>query len=59
MFRQRRRRDVLLLAGMGSAVPVIDWCYTFYNHQRRLSAADGLSPVNCEIREHRPKPEAA
>ena len=22
---------------------VIDWCYTFYNHQRRHSAADGLS----------------
>ena len=23
---------------------VIDWCYTFYNHQRRHSAADGLYP---------------
>ena len=23
---------------------VIDWCYTFYKHQRRHSAADGLSP---------------
>src|SRR6516162_8654422 len=38
---------------------VIDWCYTFYNHQRRHSAADGLSPVNYEIRESRTKPEAA
>ena len=38
---------------------VIDWCYTFYNHQRRHSAADGLSPVNYEIRELQPKPQAA
>lgn len=38
---------------------VIDWCYTFYNHQRRHSAADGLSPVNYEIRETQPEPEAA
>ncbi|KDE96958.1 integrase [Mycolicibacterium aromaticivorans JS19b1 = JCM 16368] len=38
---------------------VIDWCYTFYNHQRRHSAADGLSPVNYEIREQQPKPQAA
>ncbi len=38
---------------------VIDWCYTFYNHQRRHSAADGLSPVNYEIRESETKPEAA
>ena len=37
---------------------VIDWCYTFYNYQRRHSAADGLSPVNYEIRENQPKPEA-
>ena len=36
---------------------VIDWCYTFYNHQRRHSAADGLSPVNYEIRESKTKPE--
>ena len=27
---------------------VIDWCYRFYNHQRRHSAAAGLSPINCE-----------
>ena len=38
---------------------VIDWCYTFYNHQRRHSAADGLSPVNYEIRESKTEPEAA
>ena len=38
---------------------VIDWCHTFYNHQRRHSAADGLSPVNYEIRESKTKPEAA
>jgi transposase InsO family protein len=38
---------------------VIDWCYTFYNHQRRHSAADGLSPVNYEIRESKTRPEAA
>ena len=38
---------------------VIDWCYTFYNHQRRHSAADGLSPVNYEIRESKTTPEAA
>jgi len=23
---------------------VIDWCYTFYNHQRWHSAADGYRP---------------
>jgi transposase InsO family protein len=27
---------------------VIDWCYRFYNHQRRHSAANGLSPINYE-----------
>ena len=37
----------------------VDWCYTFYNHQRRHSAADGLSPVSYEIRESKAKPEAA
>ena len=30
-----------------------------HNHQRRHSAADGLSPVNYEIRESKTKPEAA
>lgn len=38
---------------------VIDWCYTFYNHQRRHSAADGLSPVNYEIMQTKQEPEAA
>jgi putative transposase len=28
---------------------LIDWCYGFYNHQRRHSAAAGLSPINYEI----------
>jgi putative transposase len=27
---------------------VIDWCYEFYNHQRRHSAAAGQSPINYE-----------
>jgi putative transposase len=27
---------------------VIDWCYGLYNHQRRHSAAGGLSPINYE-----------
>jgi putative transposase len=27
---------------------VTDWCYGFYNHQRRHSAAAGLSPINYE-----------
>lgn len=38
---------------------VMDWCFTFYNHQRRHSAADGLSPVNYEIRESKIRPDAA
>ena len=38
---------------------VIEWYYTFCNHQRRHSAADGLSPVNYEIRESKTKPQAA
>lgn len=38
---------------------VIDWCYTFYNQQRRHSAADGLSPINYEIRESKTTPKAA
>ena len=33
--------------GQARAV-VIDWCYGFYNHQRRHSAAAGLSPVTYE-----------
>ena len=27
---------------------VLDWCYGFYNHQRRHSAADMMSPINYE-----------
>jgi putative transposase len=27
---------------------VIDWCYGFYNHQRRHSAAAGQSRINYE-----------
>jgi len=27
---------------------VIDWCFSFYNHQRRHSAAAGMSPINYE-----------
>jgi putative transposase len=27
---------------------VIDWCYGFYNHQRRHSAVGGLSPITYE-----------
>jgi len=33
--------------GQARAV-VIDWCYGFYNHRRRHSAAAGLSPINYE-----------
>jgi len=36
-------------ATIGAArATVIDWCYGFYNHQRRHSAAAGLSPINYE-----------
>ena len=27
---------------------VLDWCYGFYNHQRRHSSADMMSPINYE-----------
>jgi putative transposase len=33
--------------GQAQAV-VIEWCYGFYNHQRRHSAAAGQSPINYE-----------
>ena len=48
--------------GMGGPVPprfgdtrhaqavVLDWCYGFYNHDRRHSSADMHAPVNYEIR---------
>src|SRR5215207_9306725 len=36
-------------ATIGAArATVIDWCYGFYNHRRRHSAAAGLSPINYE-----------
>jgi len=38
---------------------VIDWCYTFYNHQRRHTAAGGMSPVNFEARSTVSNPDAA
>src|SRR4051794_6338845 len=35
-------------ATIGAArATVIDWCYGFYNHQRRHSATAGMSPINC------------
>ena len=27
---------------------VTDWCYGFYNHDRRHSSADMMSPINYE-----------
>ena len=27
---------------------VLDWCYGFYNHDRRHSAAGMMSPINYE-----------
>lgn len=27
---------------------VLDWCYGFYNHQRRHSSAGMMSPINYE-----------
>lgn len=33
----------------GQAQPIVmDWCYGFYNHQRRHTAAGGMSPINYE-----------
>jgi putative transposase len=40
-------RHVFASTGQARAV-VIDWCYGFYNHQRRHSAAAGQSPINYE-----------
>ena len=33
--------------GQAQAV-VLDWCYGFYNHDRRLSSAGVMSPINYE-----------
>ena len=32
----------------GSQAVVLDWCYGFYNHDRRHSSADMMSPINYE-----------
>ena len=32
----------------GARATVIDWCYGFYNHQRRHSAAGMTSPATSE-----------
>jgi putative transposase len=60
VFRQCCRGGVLLQSGVGSPVPtpaarpdharavVQPWCYDFYNHRRRHSSAQMLSPINYE-----------
>jgi transposase InsO family protein len=40
-------RHAFASTGQAQAV-VIDWCYGFYNHQRRHSAAGGQSPITYE-----------
>ena len=40
-------RHDLTSTGQAQAV-VIDWCYGFYNHQRRHSGAGGQSPIDYE-----------
>ncbi|WP_255541821.1 DDE-type integrase/transposase/recombinase [Phycicoccus sp. CSK15P-2] len=32
----------------GAQAVVLDWCYGFYNHERRHSSANMMSPVNYE-----------
>jgi transposase InsO family protein len=62
VFRQRRGRGVLSSlewevlsrhdfqnTRQAQAV-VLDWCYGFYNHQRRHSSAAMMSPINYENR---------
>src|SRR4051794_9416364 len=39
---------LVLRTALRARAVVIDWCYGFYNHQRRHSAAAGLSPINYE-----------
>jgi len=38
---------------------VLDWCYGFYNHDRRHSSADMMSPVDYETSNTATLPEAA
>ena len=38
---------------------VLDWCYGFYNHDRRHSSADMMSPVDYETSKAATLPEAA
>ena len=38
---------------------VLDWCYGFYNHERRHSSADMMSPVDYETSNAVTLPEAA
>ncbi|GAB11550.1 putative transposase [Gordonia araii NBRC 100433] len=38
---------------------VLDWCYGFYNHERRHSSADMMSPVDYETSNTATLPEAA
>jgi putative transposase len=58
VFRQRRRRGVLLLPRVGSPIPAParrhrpgprrspDWWFDFYNHTRRRSSANMIWPIN-------------
>ena len=58
--RQRHGAGVLLLTRMGgparhefdttrhAQAAVLDWCYGFYNHDRRHSSANMMSPLNYE-----------
>lgn len=47
MLYRNKFRD----AGQAEAV-VVDWCYTFYNHQRRHGTARRTIAVSYEIREN-------
>jgi putative transposase len=38
---------------------VLDWCYGFYNHDRRHSSAGMMSPINYENTNAAPDREAA
>lgn len=51
-------RHTFTSTGHAQAV-VLDWCYGFYNHQRRHSSAAMMSPVNYETTTAAPDREAA